>query len=254
MTDTSIFTESGYRTSRLPDNSLIIHDVEIFCETSRGGTDFDLDWIRTAHRYAMQQQADGYLPPLHTKHHKHGEQFEGKFAGKFKIHNTLKAISYKGKSCMAIVADLHVTDPEVEAALMQGAFPYRSVEILDVGVPKIDGLALLDHDSPYLELPMLMIGGVSPETLFQGYNVEACNRDMEMLVCFSKESKKAHVLFNSGPSNVAVIEKPDTKEIAELDAHIESMEKNGFSQDEIAKAVVDIYELFDGVIPGFEGK
>ena len=157
---TSILTESGYQTSRAKDGSLIIHDVEIFCETERGGKLFDSAWLNAAFSYAMQQQEDRYLPPLHVKHHAPGNEVIA--AGKFRIKE-LARIPYKGNKVSALIADLFVTNKETEAALMQGKFPYRSVEINDVDDPKIDGLALLDHDAPYLELPMLMIG--SPRNL-----------------------------------------------------------------------------------------
>jgi hypothetical protein len=193
---TRLFTQSGYGTSRAPNGDLIVHDVEIFCETERAGKEFDVVWIRQAFEYAMEQQQDGYLPPMHFKHHKTGSDVE--FAGKFQIKE-VRQIPYKGRNVAALIADLHV-HPDVENEVMMGKFPYRSVEIENVDNPRIDGLALLDHEAPYLELPMLMINspGISPNLAFQSWDVSKDKEDHSKVMCFSKgeEDNKAFVLFD----------------------------------------------------------
>lgn len=193
----SIYTESGYKTSRAENGDLVVHDVEIFCETERGGKVFDVVWIRQAFEYAMQQQRDRYLPPLHVKHHKTGNEVTA--AGKFEI-KAVKQIPYKGQNVAALIADFHVNDKSTEEALMMGKFPYRSVEIEDVNIPKIDGLALLDHDAPYLELPMLMIGspGVRPVGSFEKEWRTSSVLHADTVACFSKKagSSAAFVLFD----------------------------------------------------------
>jgi len=153
---------SGYRATST-DGVLVIHDVPIFVECSRGEHDFSRDWINAAVAKAMQAEHDGYLPPLHVRHHgKTGMDDPVKAAGFFRIKGT-QEISFKGSVRMAVVADLHITDPSVKEDVLAKRLPYRSVEIFDVDKPALDSLALLDHEAPYLELPMLMVSDVSDQ-------------------------------------------------------------------------------------------
>lgn len=195
----------GYEATQDGD-TLIIHNVPIFCETEREGIEFDSAWVNSAFKYAMQQQRDGYYPPLFAKHHKPGQPLapEPIAAGKFNIHS-MKRISYKGKIRTALIADLHVNNPMIAEDLINGKLPYLSVEIDDVtSAPAIDGLALLDHSSPFLELPLLMVNNISgnvnipntPDALFSKWDVSIDSKNGRLLMCFDKESNKAHILLD----------------------------------------------------------
>jgi len=156
MTTEAIAKQFGYRAVRDGSGVLTIKAVPIFVECSRGDTVFDKDWISTAVLKAKQAEAEGYLPPLHVRHHEAGPDDQVRAAGFFRIVGT-KTIRFKGEDRMAVLADLVITDSTVEQEILQKRLPYRSVEIFDVNKPAIDSLALLDHEAPYLELPMLMI-------------------------------------------------------------------------------------------------
>jgi len=153
-------TANGYRTSK-DGNRLIVHDVEIFCACERGeGEDrtvFDEAWVSAALVSAKRKEAEGYFPPLHVRHHGKGTD-DVHAAGMFRITRT-EPITMGGKRRLAIFADLIVTDPTIQAEVMTMRYPYRSVEIFDAAVPSIDSLALLDHEAPYLELPVLAVAG-----------------------------------------------------------------------------------------------
>lgn len=156
-------TVQGYRATRNTQGHLTIHDVPIFVECERGDVCFNADWIQTAVAKAKQAATEGYLPPLHIRHHDDGPVPEP--AGFFKITRT-GPITFKGKTRTAIFADLVITRPWVEEDVLAARLPYRSVEIFNVDKPAIDSLALLDHEPPYLELPMLMVADVEePSTL-----------------------------------------------------------------------------------------
>lgn len=152
-------TFSGYRASRSTDGVLTIHRVPIFVECERGETKFDAKWINAAVLRARQAEQEGYLPPLHVRHHDHESDANVRAAGFFRVLG-VEEITFKGKPRMAIVADLMVTDPQVSEEVLSKRLPYRSVEIFNVDRPSIDSLALLDHEAPYLELPMLMVSDV----------------------------------------------------------------------------------------------
>jgi len=140
---------------------LTVHRVPIFVECKRGDTDYDATWIAEAVRKAKQGELEGYFPPLHIRHHGDGEAV--KSAGFFKVIGA-GPITYRGTTRTAIYADLVITAEGVEDDLLQARLPYRSVEIFNVDDPAITSLALLDHEPPYLELPMLMIAEGAPAT------------------------------------------------------------------------------------------
>lgn len=151
-------TVGGYRAS-FDNDVLTVHRVPIFCacvKKAKTGDVFQFDdaWIKTAVANAMQQQRDSYHPPLHIRHHADGGSVTA--AGFFTIVGAAP-ITFKGTRRTAIMADLVITDPAIQAEVLAGRLPYRSVEIFNVDEPAIDSLALLDHEAPFLELPMLMV-------------------------------------------------------------------------------------------------
>lgn len=156
-------TFAGYRASRNPDGSLTIFQVPIFVECSRNTMEFDTAWIAAAVAKAKQAEAEGYLPPLHVRHHDGDQNENVQAAGYFRVTGT-GPITFKGTRRVAIFADLIVTDPSVQVDVLAKRLPYRSVEIFDVEQPAIDSLALLDHEAPYLELPMLMVTDIQDGT------------------------------------------------------------------------------------------
>jgi len=157
MTDTLTMAGSGYRATRSSDGVLTVHSVPIFVECSRGEHEFDGEWIEAAVAKAQSSASEGYLPPLHVRHHEDG--VDVKPAGFFRISGTDK-IRFKGEPRLAVLADLVITDPAVAAEVLAKRYPYRSVEIFNVNQPAFDSLALLDHEAPFLELPMLMVSRV----------------------------------------------------------------------------------------------
>jgi len=149
----------NYQATRNPDGTLVIHGVPIFVECERGGHAFDGEWIAAAVRKAKQAESEGYLPPLHVRHHEDGPSDSVRAAGYFRIVGT-QAITFKGTRRTAVMADLTITDAQVSEDVLAKRLPYRSVEIFNVEQPALDSLALLDHEAPYLELPMLMVADV----------------------------------------------------------------------------------------------
>lgn len=146
----------GFRVTRT-DDATIFHRVPIFAECDRGDLVFGADWIADAVAAALQLERDGYLPPLHTRHHEPAtDQTDAvRAVGVFRITGA-DVLTFKGKRVTAIFADLIVTDDAMAEDIAKMRYPYRSVEIFDPeGPAKINGLALLDHEAPYLELPML---------------------------------------------------------------------------------------------------
>mgnify|MGYP006899563326 FL=1 len=151
----------GFRVTKT-DGQTIFHHVPIFAECARGDLAFDGEWVASAIESAKQQERDGYFPPLHIRHHEPdtAQTDAVRSAGVFRITDA-SPISFKGKRIIAVFADLIVTDEFIADELCRMKYPYRSVEIFDPeGPPKINSLALLDHEAPYLELPMLFAGEV----------------------------------------------------------------------------------------------
>lgn len=147
----------GYRATE-DGETLIVHDVPIFVECERGENVFDADWIREAVALAKKEAAGGYHPPLHIRHHEMATELNDSVrpAGFFRITGA-KSMTFKGEKKLAIFADLHVTHFDARHDIIANRLPYRSVEIFNVDEPGIGSLALLDHEAPYLQLPMLFV-------------------------------------------------------------------------------------------------
>lgn len=209
----------GYSATVEPSASgrvLTVHRVPIFCECERPDKDmlFDRSWIDQAVAAAKLGESEGYLPPLHVKHHDAGEAVRP--AGVFRITGT-GHIRFKGAQRLAVFADLIVTDPDAIEDILAGRLPYRSIEVFRRDVAKIDTLALLDHEAPFLELPLLMISkvrqGDSEEVKDLTFRRYAFS-DSTPLVAFCKRGDAASLLFrNEGPDTVmADEEKKDEKD------------------------------------------
>lgn len=194
--DAGINTAWGFSATQNGDGSLTVHDVPVFVTCQRGKYEFDEKWLDAALSRAKQAEGDGYLPPLHVRHHGRDSVTP---AGVFRATHK-KMVRFKGGIRPAIVADLIITNPEVVADVMAKRLPYRSVEIFDVDKPNLDSLALLDHEAPFLELPMLVVrevtgsteAPVSPET----FSMERSNAG-DGLVCFFRRGHRAHVLMEA---------------------------------------------------------
>lgn len=151
----------GYQATRDADGVLTVHRVPIFVECERGDVCFDRKWIDEAVKAAKIAERDGYFPPLHVRHHEMGTELNDSVrpAGHFRVLGA-KELSFKGDRLLAVFADLVITDPLATEDVLRRRLPYRSVEIFNVEKPKLDSLALLDHEAPYLELPMLFVSDV----------------------------------------------------------------------------------------------
>jgi hypothetical protein len=145
----------GYDAKTTPDG-MVIAGVPIFVECERGEHKFDADWIKAAVQHAKDRAAEGYLPPLHVRHH--GD--DGVVAAGFFRITHAAPIMFHGEERMAVFADLVLTNGVVAVDVTQKRLPWRSVEIYDAATPSIDSLALLDHEAPYLELPMLFLKSI----------------------------------------------------------------------------------------------
>lgn len=209
----------GYRATMSPDE-LVIHDVPIFCECSRHGKDFDSKWIKAAVAEAKIGQDDGHFAPLNLLHHPLPGEAEvvPTHLGHYEVTGISK-ISFRGRQVSAVMADLHVKKEEFFDQILKGHFPYRSVEIYNRDVAKIDCLSLLDHEPPFLELPMLMVtdiqrfrARVSGDTLELDYTQDAPDRGTP-IVASSAIGSRIHVFsrFDGEVTMVQTAKKPDQK-------------------------------------------
>jgi hypothetical protein len=197
-----------YKAHRNEMGHLVVQNVPIFVTCKRGDSSFDKQWLEQAVMAARQAELEGYLPPLHIRHHDDGPQPEP--AGFFRIRGS-GPITFKGKQRTAIYADLTITRPMVEEDILKARLPYRSVEIFDVDVPTINSLALLDHEPPYLELPMLMVASVDGEangpnfqpvasaTFSNPYRSDAVESSEPMVACF-RRGHSAQLFFQDTES------------------------------------------------------
>jgi len=200
-------TPQGYMATK-ENGILTVHNVPIFVECERGELLFDGKWIAEAVENAKQGEREGYFPPLHIRHHEPSTEMNDgvRAAGFFRVVGTTP-ITFKGARKTAIMADLVITDEGAQYQVMNSQLPYRSVEIPRNGPPSIRGLALLDHEAPFLQLPMLMISSVKDEegqeadcqevalaSFRSSWSLDATRDDQPMVACFS-DKDRACLLF-----------------------------------------------------------
>lgn len=212
----------GYSATRDRDGTLTIRRVPIFVECERGEFKADASWIEAAVARAKDAEREGYMPPLHIRHH--GEASDVRAAGYFRITGA-EHITFQGERRLAVMADLVITDPSVQVDVLAKRLPYRSVEIFNVGKPSIDSLALLDHEAPYLALPMLMVGDLddrsSPSSsivyanMRQPWPAQNSPQDASLVACF-RHGAGAHLLFQDGTMTTKTNEEGDRKKVVKM--------------------------------------
>src|SRR5690606_12102174 len=100
---------------------------------------------------AKREEQDGYLPPLHFRHHYDPDV---KRAGEFRL-TRMERMRLNGADRWALFADL-IVDAAAYAEIQAGRWPYRSVE-LTPQLDRIRGLALLDHEAPFHRFELLRV-------------------------------------------------------------------------------------------------
>ena len=250
----------NYRATRDAGGALTIHDVPIFLECEKGDAKFDADWIRGAVAKAAQAERDGYLPPLHVRHHGKKEAAAPvRAAGFFRVLRAAP-MQFKGEERLAVFADLVVTDPSVREDLLAKRLPYRSVEIFDVGDPGIDSLALLDHEAPFLELPMLMVsevGGdtqrlVASATFAQPWS-RGRSTDRDTVVAFFRRGQAAYLLTqdvndandDDAGKDTPEGEKPAAAQDSKVKAIVESIEAGSITVADLDAILAAVKALRD---------
>jgi DNA uptake protein ComE-like DNA-binding protein len=209
----------GYKATRTKQGILTVHSVPIFVTCSRGTHEFDDKWVAMAVQRARVSADEGYHPPLHIRHHDQNGRGDVRPAGYFKITGT-ERIKFKGQMRTAVMADLVITDPSVQEEVLMRRLPYRSVEIFDVGNPGIDSLALLDHEAPYLELPMLMVNKVEETEAAASFSrrkaANPCRQLGQEAIAFLATTKGAHVFFQQPPRGADMDEEDKKTEDEEM--------------------------------------
>ena len=231
-----------YKITRNDKGHLVVQNVPIFVECTRDKHSFDADWMVAAAKNAHQAAQDNYFPPLHIRHHDCLDGPWPEAAGFFRITRT-GPLTYKGTTRTALFADLIITREWVERDVLELRLPYRSVEIFDFKKPAIDSLALLDHEPPYLELPLLVIDEPDPAqcpdtaipsatpgtlvpiasaTFANPWRAEGYRRDEPLVACF-RRGHSARFFLQDDPDSedptMPGITKPkaDTKSVAMKD-------------------------------------
>ena len=199
-------TISGYRAA-LTDEGLVVYDVPIFAacafDAGKEVVNFDAKWVKRAFKTAVyKQRVENYKPPMHIRHHDKESAANDtvRKAGYFK-HRRIGTIRLDGKVLPGIYADLVFTDPSAQWEVRTNQLNYRSVEIFDYrDAPIINGLALLDHEAPHLELPMLQIEGPvedlrTPDGVANANFQAPAPAVRAQMVCFRRTGSKAFVTF-----------------------------------------------------------
>lgn len=148
-------TKRGYRATKNEDGTVTVHDVPVFAEAvdARGKkvAIYDRKKLAAFLAIAKREEQDGYLPPLHFRHHYDPDV---KRAGEFRL-TRMERMRLNGADRWALFADL-IVDAAAYAEIQAGRWPYRSVE-LTPQLDRIRGLALLDHEAPFHRFELLRV-------------------------------------------------------------------------------------------------
>lgn len=189
MPTTATHTRPGYAAVK-GGNEFRIVGVPIFVECTRGDFKADAQWVKKAVDHAKLQQRDNYYPPVHIVHHGDGNV---QHAGWFEITHAAP-ITLQKKRLTAVFADLVLTNPDAADLVQSKRLPYRSVEIFDPeGSPAIDTLALLDHEPPFHELPMLFVRDVEeqePATFSSAWTLEQTQTQQGPMTCIRRFQRR----------------------------------------------------------------
>ena len=150
------------------------------------------------------------MAPMHIRHHTEEAESANsvRSAGYFRVTGTAP-VTIGGARRTAVLADLIFTDPEAAHEVLTMRLPYRSVEIFDIEAdPSIDSLALLDHEAPFLELPMLKVGEITEERTEEGVAGVTLGRgestvDPRSVVAFSRRGNRVSLTFREEPDMAA---------------------------------------------------
>lgn len=216
-----------YSSAQAQDGTWTIFDVPVFAELvdERREKPFkvDLPWLLRAFQRGKIREREGYLPPLHVRHH--GDKDGTEEAGHFRFAR-IGQIQHGGKTVHAIFVDLVGVGPTTYDAIRKGKLAYRSVEILDQETAEIDSLALLDHEVPFLRLPLLRVTSERPVALTQ--NTPA--------LCYqaATDGTAMAVLFRFQETHMADDEKDDKDD---KDKDMKYMEGDGAEAMKLLRAI-----------------
>lgn len=147
-----------YTAERNPDGSWNVRDVPIFvCHD-----ELDEKWCEKAIARAQQRLGEGYVAPLHFRHHSFTSDSPADAAaippaGSF-VPKRLGKLPYEGTEANVVFADFLGVPDEIYQQIKSGKIKHRSVEIYDTSRSEFDTCALLDHEPPRWKLPILTIG------------------------------------------------------------------------------------------------
>lgn len=238
-----------YTASRNGKGHLIVENVPIFVECTRGDLAFDPQWIASAVARAKQAEAEGYLPPLHVRHHEQGPGLYDPVrpAGYFRVRG-VGTLTFKGTLRQAIFADLVLTDPSIQMDVLADRLPYRSVEIIDVDKPAIDSLALLDHQPPYLELPMLMVAEVDGQPANAGLALATFGNPWQ--AASYRKGEPVVACFRRGASAQLFIEDADATMADPKNDDPTKFESDKPEGEDMAAAAIDVAAVCAAIADG----
>jgi hypothetical protein len=168
----------NYTWSRNDDGTYNMFDIPVFCCHTRklgmrlvSGADgeprveevkIDVDekWLsRAVELNRRRYDQDGYLSPLHVRHHpqKEGEIDQSYPAGFFMLKD-IRTMKYGGEELPTLYADFVKIPAAVFEDIRRCRLPYRSVESLPPKFEEIDSIALMATEVPWFRFPLLTPG------------------------------------------------------------------------------------------------
>jgi hypothetical protein len=222
----------------------IVHDVPIFYETVRDGDHYDSSWMGRAVANSFQaQNEDGHLAPMHV-HHRFRPDLQAFAAGAVRVTGS-RSTRYKGRQTTAIFGDLIVTHENIAREIAEHRLMWRSPEV-SFSEARIVSLALLDHEAPFFEGPVLTVETEDGATVPLGAKADTAFQMVadpeDCVVAFSRSGSLTRALFRDGEAMTY----PIPRRFEEDDPKDAGCPKAAFCDDKNAEEGKDVEQMMDG--------
>lgn len=173
MTATEAPVGLRYRATRGVDGRYTVHDVPIFGTLpafERGNEKLiDAKWMQAVIAgHEAEERKNSYLAPVKLTH------ADNVFKTCYFRPTYIAKMEYEGREIDVLHADLVGVDELAMSVLSSGSYPFRSVEVRDWSVPRINALALLSGDAPYFRFPLMAGVDVADDSVTATFKAGCC--------------------------------------------------------------------------------
>lgn len=157
----------GFEAAQAPDGTWTVFSVPVFSvhvddrlvEMGEAPEHYGAEWLQRADEVGRAREAEGYMGPLHVRHHDGPVEVED--AGNFRMRG-VRDFVYEGAPIPTNFVDFVRVPDAVFQRLRSGELPFRSVEIKGPEHAEILSIALLTTEVPFFRYGNFRIANEKP--------------------------------------------------------------------------------------------